>query len=177
MTSPSTPSSNGYAVNCEIERVGGAVGVLIVGSTHALGLAAVAYSGVGGAAAVALAICICGSAAVLMTAELRFESSPTRFGWTPHGAWWIEYRDGHRTTVFLEEHVCFGYDFIALVWRDHIRRRHRMILTRGATRASARRGLAARLKWGSISENTDATDKNFPTEAGSMSVASRRTPE
>ncbi len=177
MTSPSTPSSNGYAVNCEIERVGDAVGVLIVASTHALGLAAVAYSGLGGAAAVALAICIFGSAALLVTSELRFESTPTRLGWTPDGAWWIEYPGCHRTTVFLEEHVCFGYDFIALVWRDHIRRRHRFILTRGATRDSARRGLAVRLKWGSISENTDPTGKNFPTEAGSMSVASRRTPE
>lgn len=155
-------------------RAGSGVAVFIM-FTHALALTGIALGGVDGSVATLLAIGVFCSAAMAMRTELGTAASIRRCGFSEERGWWLEARDGCRTTAILEEFLCLGYHLITMVWRDHKGRRYRIWLTPETVSAARRRRLAVYLRWGLITENTDQFGKNFPPDAGSMSVACRRT--
>lgn len=149
--------------------------LMIIMSSHALALALIGRLEFASLTAVVLLLAVCCSAIVALRQVFVFANHVRRVGWSERGGWWLEDADGRIVSVAVEERACFGYALIAMVWRDHKGQKYRLLIAPGAMSARNRRRLAAYLRWGPIAENTDQFEKNFPTAAGSMTVAGRRT--
>ena len=155
-------------------RAGIGVAVFIM-LTHALALAGIVLTAVSGPVATLLGISVFCSAALLLHSELCMAAAIRRCGYSEKRGWWLEVRDGGQVAATLVESVCLGDYLITMVWLDHNGRKYRICLTPETVSAAQRRRLAVFLRWGFRAENTDQTGKNFPPDAGSMTVAIRRT--